>query len=228
MNDTPKQVDAEEVEQALIEAMVELPEDDILVTSCHTMQADLMGTITSMMKAMPDVWQKMSEETQQDFIDSIDKQTAELVEKCVKMIAADNRSYVEAKVEQVVFKGAIEAKLKVFGGASSGAHDLADATGQQVMILLPEMEQYESSDDMKPSAQPDQADIIDDNDELLYDDVVGFVREAQSTSITAIQRKFKIGYNRAERLMDMLESNGVVSELSPEGKRTVLETEEAA
>lgn len=233
MNDTVTQVSAEEVEQTLVDAMVELPEDDVLVTSCSTMNADIMGIIVNTMKGMPDVWQKMSKETQQDYLDSVDKQVTDTVEKCVKLIAADNRPFVMAKVDQVVFKGGIEAKMKLDtrpgeNGAPSGAHELADQQGQMVMIMLPALEQYEATDDEKPQADEDQYDIIDDNDELLYDDVAKFVCDQTSPTISGIQRKFRIGYNRASRLMDMLESNGVVSELSPEGKRTVLITEEAA
>jgi DNA segregation ATPase FtsK/SpoIIIE-like protein len=233
MNDTVSQVDAEEVEQALIEAMVELPEDDVLVTSCSTMNADIMGIIINTMKGMPDVWQKMSKETQQDYLDSIDRQVTTTVEKCVKLIAADNRPFVMAKVDQVVFKGGIEAKMKLDtspheNGAPSGAHELADQQGQMVMIMLPALEQYEISDDQKPQADEDQYDIIDDNDDLLYDDVVEFVIESNTATITTIQRKFKVGYNRASRLMDMLEQHGVVSEISPTGGRTVLAKESEA
>ncbi|WP_286237944.1 hypothetical protein [Neptuniibacter halophilus] len=154
----------EALSEALQEAMVEMPEDDILVTSCHTMQADIMGIIVNTCKAMPDVWQKMSEETQSDFLESIDRQVKSTVEKCVKLIAADGRPYVFAKVDQVVFKGGIEAKLKLDknpheDGAPSGAHELADQQGQMVMIILPDLEQYESSEEMKPGADADQPDL---------------------------------------------------------------------
>ncbi|WP_116865659.1 DNA translocase FtsK [Pseudomonas syringae] len=49
-----------------------------------------------------------------------------------------------------------------------------------------------------------------------------FVRESERCSISALQRKFKIGYNRACRLMDRLVALKVVSPIDAEGRRTVL------
>ncbi|KPB95728.1 DNA translocase FtsK [Pseudomonas syringae group genomosp. 3] len=49
-----------------------------------------------------------------------------------------------------------------------------------------------------------------------------FVRESERCSISALQRKFKIGYNRACRLMDRLVALKVVSPIDTEGRRTVL------
>jgi len=51
--------------------------------------------------------------------------------------------------------------------------------------------------------------FVEDEDEL-YEDAVITVVSAQSASTSMLQRRFKIGYNRAARIMDMLESNGVV------------------
>ncbi|WP_017429890.1 DNA translocase FtsK [Vreelandella jeotgali] len=56
----------------------------------------------------------------------------------------------------------------------------------------------------------------------LYDEVVQFVTETQKASISSVQRKFKIGYNRAARLVDTLESAGVVSPMGNNGAREVL------
>ncbi|MET4160524.1 hypothetical protein ABIE61_000338 [Marinobacterium sp. MBR-111] len=115
-------------------AMIDFDET-VFSTSAHTMHTDLMGVVINTCKALPNVWQKMNEEQQQDFIDSIDRQIKELVTSCVKTIAADDRPFVLAKVDQVVFKGGIEAKLKIERdahqeGAPSGAHELADNTGE--------------------------------------------------------------------------------------------------
>lgn len=49
-----------------------------------------------------------------------------------------------------------------------------------------------------------------------------FVTETQRASISAIQRKFKIGYNQAARLVEGLEAKGVVSAMNAKGARTVL------
>ncbi|WP_302052036.1 DNA translocase FtsK [Pseudomonas aeruginosa] len=49
-----------------------------------------------------------------------------------------------------------------------------------------------------------------------------FVVDTQRASISAIQRKFKIGYNQAARLVENLEAKGVVSAMNQQGARTVL------
>lgn len=49
-----------------------------------------------------------------------------------------------------------------------------------------------------------------------------FIRESGRCSISALQRKFLIGYNRACRLMDKLVALKVVSPIDAEGRRTVL------
>jgi recombination associated protein RdgC len=56
----------------------------------------------------------------------------------------------------------------------------------------------------------------------LYDSVVAFVKEERLGSVTAIQRKFKLGYNRASRIVEMMEANGVVSAPAHNGHREVL------
>ena len=60
-----------------------------------------------------------------------------------------------------------------------------------------------------------------DNDEL-FDEVVLFVISTRKTSISAVQRKFNIGYNRAANLIQALENKGIVSSLQHDGKRTIL------
>ena len=61
-----------------------------------------------------------------------------------------------------------------------------------------------------------------EDDDELYDEAVNFVIESRRASISAVQRKFRIGYNRAARLIESMESAGLVSEMSPNGSREVL------
>tara|TARA_B100000768_G_scaffold179586_1_gene197612 strand:+ start:1429 stop:3732 length:2304 start_codon:yes stop_codon:yes gene_type:complete len=56
----------------------------------------------------------------------------------------------------------------------------------------------------------------------IYDEAVGFVIESRRASISAVQRKFRIGYNRAARLIETMEEAGLVSEMSSNGSREVL------
>ncbi|WP_107935509.1 DNA translocase FtsK [Ureibacillus chungkukjangi] len=61
-----------------------------------------------------------------------------------------------------------------------------------------------------------KTEMIEEQDEL-FEEVCRFVHEQGSASTSSIQRKYHIGYNRAARLIDMLESQGFVSE--PRGSK---------
>ena len=61
-----------------------------------------------------------------------------------------------------------------------------------------------------------------EEDDELYDEAVNFVLESRRASISAVQRKLRIGYNRAARLIESMEAAGLVSEMSSNGSREVL------
>ena len=56
----------------------------------------------------------------------------------------------------------------------------------------------------------------------LYDEAVAFVLDSQKASISSVQRKLRIGYNRAARLIEQMEESGVVSPMSSNGTREIL------
>ncbi len=62
----------------------------------------------------------------------------------------------------------------------------------------------------------------DAEQDALYDEAVQFVTESRRASISAVQRRFKIGYNRAARLVEAMEQAGVVSSMGNNGSREVL------
>lgn len=62
----------------------------------------------------------------------------------------------------------------------------------------------------------------DAEQDLLYDQVVAFVTDNQRVSVSLVQRHFKIGYNRAARIVEAMESSGVVSTMKSNGNRDVL------
>ena len=61
-----------------------------------------------------------------------------------------------------------------------------------------------------------------DEDDPLYDEAVRFVTETRRASISSVQRKFKVGYNRAARMVEAMEMSGVVSAAAHNGSREVL------
>ena len=62
----------------------------------------------------------------------------------------------------------------------------------------------------------------DEPAEPLYEEAVAYVIESRRPSISAVQRKLRIGYNRAARLIETMEENGVVSAMNSNGSREVL------
>ena len=62
----------------------------------------------------------------------------------------------------------------------------------------------------------------DDESDPLYDEAVAFVTETRKASISSVQRKLRVGYNRAARLIETMEAAGVVTEMGTNGGREVL------
>jgi S-DNA-T family DNA segregation ATPase FtsK/SpoIIIE len=61
-----------------------------------------------------------------------------------------------------------------------------------------------------------------DEKDDLYDQAVAFVTETRKVSISSVQRKLRIGYNRAARLVETMEASGVVSSPAHNGSREVI------
>ena len=59
-------------------------------------------------------------------------------------------------------------------------------------------------------------------DDPLYDEAVKIVKEAKRANISFVQRSLRIGYNRAARLVETMEENGIVSPMDSSGKRKIL------
>ncbi|MFK8020047.1 MAG: DNA translocase FtsK [Pseudomonadales bacterium] len=62
----------------------------------------------------------------------------------------------------------------------------------------------------------------DDESDPLYDEAVEFVTHTRKASISSVQRKLRIGYNRAARMIETMEAAGVVTEMGNNGAREVL------
>ena len=67
------------------------------------------------------------------------------------------------------------------------------------------------------------ANLLDsENKDQLYKTAVDLVKSDGKASTSYLQRKLQIGYNRAARIIDMMEENGIVSKANHVGKREVL------
>jgi S-DNA-T family DNA segregation ATPase FtsK/SpoIIIE len=62
----------------------------------------------------------------------------------------------------------------------------------------------------------------DDESDVLYDEAVHYVTQSRRASISSVQRKLRIGYNRAARLIEAMEAAGVVTDMGTNGQREVI------
>ena len=63
---------------------------------------------------------------------------------------------------------------------------------------------------------------VDSEQDEYYDEAVKFVTDRRKVSISSIQRRFKIGYNRSACIVESMEKAGVVSAMENNGSREVL------
>lgn len=77
----------------------------------------------------------------------------------------------------------------------------------------------------EPAVNTTGAENVQDEVDALYDDAVSFVMETGRASISSVQRRFKVGYNRAARMIDQMEEENIVSEPEGNGSRRVLDRE---
>jgi len=109
-------------------------------------------------------------------------------------------------------------------------------------LMTSHCEQLRAAFDKQSSDEDQQASLDDDQDDgnesliaehnakyqdsngndAFYEEAKAFVQETQHASVSRIQRKFRIGYNRAARLVEQLEANGIVTAPGHNGERTVL------
>jgi len=73
--------------------------------------------------------------------------------------------------------------------------------------------------DETKSSQTSDSDEIQDE---LYNDALEIIKKEGKASTSFLQRKLQIGYNRAARIIEMMETNGIVSKANHVGKREVL------
>jgi S-DNA-T family DNA segregation ATPase FtsK/SpoIIIE len=70
--------------------------------------------------------------------------------------------------------------------------------------------------------ETENQDEINETSDELYNEAVNIVKDTKKTSISFLQRKLKIGYNRAANLIEAMEAKGILSEPQSNGNRDIL------
>ena len=97
---------------------------------------------------------------------------------------------------------------------------LSDAEVERIVDFVIEQQKANYQDEMIPDEVVESAEQLDRDE--LYDDVVQLVTDMQTASVSLLQRRFRIGYSRAARIIDQLELSGVVGPYEGSKPRQVL------
>lgn len=92
---------------------------------------------------------------------------------------------------------------------------LSDAEVEAVVNFVVEQQKAQYQEDMIPTDEDEKIELEETDD--LYDEAVQLVVEMQTASVSMLQRRFRVGYARAARIMDQMEMRGVVG--PPEGSK---------
>nr|WP_272914305.1 DNA translocase FtsK [Ureibacillus xyleni] len=92
---------------------------------------------------------------------------------------------------------------------------VSDAEVEAVVDFVIEQQKAQYDETMIPTDEPEKS--FEDETDELYDEAVQLVVEMQTASVSMLQRRFRIGYSRAARIVDQMEMRGVVG--PPDGSR---------
>jgi hypothetical protein len=120
----------------------------------------------------------------------------------------------------LMFCGASKSIIAIGGLEKEIAAIIMPAKGEEDPVELPEFVNFGGGEGKEEESE--NKDSLNLEQDFLYEQAAEFVKETRKASISSIQRKFKIGYNRATNLIEILESTGVVSSRGHNGLREVL------
>ncbi len=124
----------------------------------------------------------------------------------------------------MLFRGAGTSKLSRVQGAFITEDEIARITGHWAKQGEPEFEDELLETPVEAEGEGRDDDFDPDSDELL-DEAIRLVVQTETASVSMIQRRLRVGYTRAGRLIDMLERRGVISGYEGSKPRQVLITQ---
>lgn len=100
---------------------------------------------------------------------------------------------------------------------------ISDSEVEEIVRFVTEQQGADYQESMMPSDEPSATGSDEPLDDL-YEDAVKLVIEMETASISMLQRRFRVGYNRAARIVDQMEEQGVVGPSEGSKPRKVLVT----
>ncbi|BDD93503.1 hypothetical protein PanNE5_29430 [Pandoraea sp. NE5] len=108
---------------------------DTMNMTATTLGKDLLGALVQEIRLLPDVWVKLAEHKQNDVIDRLRTRVDAAVKMAVHLIASQGRVVVVGDLDQITIKDGAKAVVKI-GKSVTALHDLAEAQGQAVLLVL--------------------------------------------------------------------------------------------
>ncbi|QED47601.1 DNA translocase FtsK [Cytobacillus dafuensis] len=96
---------------------------------------------------------------------------------------------------------------------------LSDEEVEEIVNFVIDQQKAQYQEEMIPDDIPETMTEVDDD---LYDEAVELILEMQTASVSMLQRRFRIGYTRAARLIDEMEARGIVGPYEGSKPRAVL------
>jgi DNA segregation ATPase FtsK/SpoIIIE, S-DNA-T family len=124
----------------------------------------------------------------------------------------------------MLFRGAGSSKLQRVQGAFVTEEEIARITNHWARQGEPEFEAELLETPEEVAEEGHEGDFDPDSDDLL-DEAIRLVVQTETASVSMIQRRLRVGYTRAGRLIDMLERRGVISGYEGSKPRQVLITQ---
>ncbi|UMY63901.1 DNA translocase FtsK [Pseudomonas sp. LS.1a] len=188
---------------------------------------------------------RLGEDDQQEVIDRITKQAEDAAWTAVGIISSRSVDTIPITIADSKFKSKNITVTGVVDAQDPNRHGLVDLSGKLALLVLAPSDYAEGLDgiraerdqhelplsaaeriagmglDLGPGRQQEEEELPDGPDPL-YEEALSFVRSTRRASISAIQRHLKIGYNRATRMIEQMEADGVVTPIDSNGGREVI------
>ncbi|AZC19577.1 DNA translocase FtsK [Pseudomonas sp. CMR5c] len=201
---------------------------------------DLVNAGLFELKNLHSPYGKLNEGQQQEVIDRMTEAAEKAAHNAISIISSRNVSTIEVTMKEVKFNSKQLTLTSIVDAKDPNRHDLIDSAGRLCLLVMAPDDYADGLDFIQPDR--DQADLPLHTSELtrglfdaghsepefvgdqdpLYSEAVAFVLDSRRPSISAVQRHLKVGYNRAARMLDWMENQGIVSAVNSNGNREVL------
>ena len=208
---------------------------------------DLVNAGLFELKNLHSPYSKLNEGQQQEVIDRLSEAATEAVHNAIAIISSRNVSTIEVTMKEVKFNSKQLTLTSIVDAKDPNRHDLIDSAGRLCLLVMAPDDYAEGLDFIQPDR--DQAEFPlhvseltdslfgsqsggtgeQDNEpefvggqDPLHAEAVQFVAETRRASISAVQRKLKVGYNRAARMLEWMKTQGIVTPMDTNGGRDVL------